>query len=52
MKCCACQERPATVSIGPTWVLCDECLAESNAYDDAHGLDRAVVLPLTDADAR
>lgn len=46
--CSACEERVATVSTGPTWFLCDECRAESDAYDDRHGLPRAIVAPLTD----
>lgn len=44
--CSACCERPATSSTGPTWFLCDECRAESDAYDDAHGLERSPCGPL------
>ena len=47
MTCSACGERPATVYTGPTYVLCDECLTESNEYDDANGLDRAYTVPVT-----
>ena len=44
--CSACQQRPATVSTGPTWFLCDKCHAASDAYDNANGLPRAIVVRL------
>ena len=44
--CSACDERRANVSTGPTWFLCAPCVTESNAYDDAHGEPRAIVVPL------
>ena len=46
--CDGCGRRPAIASTGPTWSLCADCYAESDAYDDAHGLARAPRGPLTD----
>ena len=46
VRCSACHRRPAKFSTGPTWLLCERCMAASDEYDRANGLEGRTRLPV------